>query len=138
MTRDEYIAALSRFVTLDLVKAYKSDEPTTYVLEMFTNLEEKTRTQVISVRLVNDDADVLAFSVVGPCPQDLEMMSQLLGENRDGYYSRLALMPDGDLVQVYRYPLEELEVMEFLKALDEVSRYADIYESKYFQGTDEH
>ena len=45
-------------------------------------------------------------------------------------------MFDEDLVQVYRYSLEELEEKEMFFGLFEVARYADIYENKYFDGAD--
>lgn len=137
MTRDDFIQTLGRFVGLDIVKAYKSDSPTEYAFELYVNVEEKKRTQIVHVSLIDDDNKVLAYSLIGKCPSDSESLINFLKENIDGFYSRICVLNE-NLVQLYKYPLEELEYMEMLKAFDEVSRYADHFEKKYFGGADKH
>ena len=39
-------------------------------------------------------------------------------------------------MQVYMYPLDQLELEELVCALYEVASYADHYEKKYFGGAD--
>lgn len=135
MTRDDFVASLARLTMLDLVKHYKTESPSAVLLEMYPDVEQKTRTQLVAVQLTESGDRVLAFSIIGPCPKDPATLRALLTENLDGNYSRLALLED-DLAQVYTYPLEELEPVEMVKAIDEVSRFADFYENKYFGGID--
>lgn len=116
------------------MKAYEAGGPTDYTFELFTNVAERTRTQVVNAQLSEDGATVIAYSPIGPYPEDSGSLVTLLRENL-GYYSRLAII-EGTLVQAYRYPLQELESMELMKALDEVSQLADYYERKYYAGRD--
>ena len=134
MIRDEFIQALSRFAGLELVKAYESVSPTENIFELYVN-DERRRTQMVRVALLDDDTVVLAFSIIGECPSDPKTLLSLLEENNDGFYSKISVH-ENELVQLYKYPLEELESLEMAKAFDEVSRFADIYEAKYFGGVD--
>ncbi len=135
MNRDQFIQALGRLQSLELVKAYHDEGPAKCILEMYPNIDKKNRTQLVKVQLTDDSKFVIAFSFIGACPSEPVILNKLLKENLDGCYSRIAIMGD-DLVQIYRYPLEELELVEMLKGIDETSRYADHYETKYFDGVD--
>jgi len=136
MTRDEFIQLLSRFVGLDLVKSFRSSSPTSYSYEVYADPKEKKRTQIIHVFLTDDEKDVIAYSEIGKYPSDSNTLIELLKENFVGYYSRLCIFKDA-LVQVYRYPLKQLEFEELTIALYEVALFADIIEKNYFGGVDE-
>ncbi len=134
MTRDDYIQAISTLPSYDIVKAYRSESPTKYAFEYYTD-DNKSRTQVIDVWLQEENQDVIAISSIGAAPNDAATLKKLLAENVDGHYSRLAIF-ENTLVQVYRYSLEELDAKEMFFGLLEVAKYADIYENKYFGGVD--
>ena len=134
MTRDDFIQSVAKFPSLKIVKAYQNDSPTEYAFECYVN-DDNSRSQIIHVWLKEEDQDVVAISEIGKAPNDVETLKKLLKENVDGYYSRLAIFKD-NLVQVYKYSLNELEEQEMFLGLYEVARYADIYENKYFDGVD--
>ena len=134
MTRDDYIQAIAKFPSYDFVKAYECESPTQYTYECYTN-DERSRTQIINVWLREEKQDVIAISTIGDAPNNAVKLKELLMENVDGYYSRLAIF-ENKLVQVYKYSLEELEAKEMFFGFLEVARYADIYENKYFGGVD--
>ncbi len=134
MTRDEYIQVLASFTSMDIVKAFNSESPIEYTYELYVNTETKDRTQIVDVSLLETDY-VIATSMIGECPLDTNILINLLEENQDGCYSRVCAL-NGSLFQIFKYPLDELEEIEMLKGIDEVSRYADFYEEKYFGGID--
>lgn len=136
MTRDEFIQSLTRFIALDLVKGYKPRSPTEALVEIVTDLVQEGRTQLVEVKLDDERGKVLAFSIVGDAPTDATTLTRLLQENQDGHYSRLAIF-NGTLVQLFKYPLEELEPVEMARAFNEVAQFGDFYEHKYFNGRDQ-
>jgi len=130
MSKEDFAISLTTLAEIDLVKSHKSLSPTNFTFEMYVNIQEKTLTQNVFVTLV-DDTHVMAYSLIGPCPNDAATLQSILVENMDGCYSRLAVS-DGDLVQVYRYPLEFLDIIEMLKALDELSQLANYALRRYY------
>lgn len=134
LTIEEFGISLSVLSDMDLIKSFNKVSPTNFTYKMYVNIKENTLTQDIIVTLV-DDTHVMAYSHVGPCPQDADTLQSLLVENMDGCYSRLAVV-DGDLVQVYRYPLEFLDTWVLFKALDETSQLANYARRQYFGEAD--
>ncbi len=133
LSHEDYCISLTTLTELEMVKSFKELSPTNYAYELYVNTQEKTLTQEVFVTLV-DETFVMAYSPIGLCPRDAETLKSLLAENMDGNYSRLALFDD-DLVQIYRYPLEFLEIIELYKALDEVSQLANYAKRCYFGNT---
>lgn len=130
LTKEEYTMALEALAEMEFIKSHTKISATDFSFEMYTNVQEKSHTQVVLVTLVNE-THVLAFSAIGPCPNNAEQLQSILAENMDGCYTRLAAF-EGDLVQVYRYPLEFLEPWEMFKALDELSQLANYARQQYF------
>ena len=135
MIRDDFIKVVNRIAMMrNIVMAYKEENSTSYLYEMFVDDDNK-RTQIVNVFLSDDNATVFAISKIGDAPNDSSTLTALLEENRDGFYSRLFIY-DNSLYQGYRYKLEELENREFIGAIDEVAHYADFIENKYYGGVD--
>ena len=135
MDRDEFIQALGQVPAFNFVKAFHSNSPTNYDFEMYPDMDDKTRTQIVRVFLTDDAEHVVTYSIIGDCPNDSQTLLNLLKENIDGCYSRICILNE-QLVQLYKYSLKELETVEMVKAFDEVSTFADYYENKYFGGVD--
>lgn len=138
MDRDGFIQTLGRFVGNDLVLKYSSESPTEYLYEIEIDGRKEPRSQLVRVFLDDQEGenlDVIAYSVIGHYPNDIEALLDLLRENKDGYYSKLCVL-ENDLVQLYRYPIGEAEYEEMLKGIYEVARFADYYEYKYYGGID--
>lgn len=129
LSHEDFCMSLGGLTEMEMVKSFRKLSPTNYAYELYVSIQEKTLTQEVFVTLV-DETHVMAYSGIGPCPQDVETLKSLLAENMDGNHSRLALF-DGDLVQVYRYPIEFLETWELFKALDEVSQLASYAQRRY-------
>jgi hypothetical protein len=130
MNTFEFHKTLEAITSLDVVRGARQVRDGLVILDVLTG---DGRSQVVNIDY--DSNRVAVFSEIGPAPQDRVQLWALLAENMDGYYSRVAIV-GARLVQVYRYALDELEPTEFAKALLEVANYADIYERKYFGGTD--
>lgn len=135
LSKEDFRVFLMDFAAMEVVKSFNDLSPTVFTYEMYVNIQEKTLTQNVIVTLV-DETHVMAYSTIGPCPNDAATLQSILAENMDGCHSRLAVF-DGDLVQVYRYPIEFLESWELFKALDEVSQLANYAYRCYYRGANQ-
>ncbi len=126
----ELHGVLKAIVAMDVVRQARTLPDGTVMIEVLT---DGGRSQVVNVSTTGDK--VLVFSEIGAAPDDRVVLSSLLAENMDGCYSRVAVAKDS-LVQICRYPIDQLEPKEFALALLEVATYADLYERKYFGGVD--
>ena len=120
-------------ISLDFVKSYQQTDDTSYDLDIETG-KYGNRSQIVHIRANGED--VIAFSRIGECSYDPEELRALLSENRKYRYSRVSLL-DTDLYQLFRYPFEELEPVEFGMAVLEVAQVADDLERRYFSGVDQ-
>jgi len=136
MSIDEFFSVLKAIAKDDVVVGYKVDEAGFILMEIRT---PKNRSQIVKIKpqATGDGINVEAASVIGTPPEDSDTLIKLLHENMDGNYTRTAVNDDGELIQFYRYPLEELEPKELAKAILETAKFADIIEHNYFDGKDE-
>jgi hypothetical protein len=136
MSVDEIFSLLKVISENDVVIRVKADESGYILMEIRT---PKDRSQLVKIqpKVTNNGVYIIASSVIGTPPRDVDTLIKLLHENMDGSYTRTAINDDGELIQFYRYPIEELEPKEFSKAILEIAQFADAIEHNYFDEKDD-
>ena len=131
MTVEEFVLAIESFVQLDVVKAHRQVDDTSFVLELWADLERRDRSQVVQVQLMEGNEAVFAYSIIGEFPDDPQMLKSILRRAGQSFYSRVSF-DNGNLVQLFLHQLVRTDEARLAEAIYEVASTADAIEEEFF------